>query len=415
MADYGTYYQGIRSTNQDLNSLASLFSPQQIAEREAAKFNLTQQRQTIADQQAAQQAWKQSGGNLGEYQKQVATISPQFAAEYKKTQETEQEKQKNIMLEKAKAAKELDKFIAMGGGSMAAVNSAMQRAKMFGFDDNEIGQVMQVYSQMPDDQSRATHAAASAADYDKWYQQQVELTKASMPKPAPVAHPSQVALWDAQAGAARAKAGGGVDKPKAPSGYRYNLDESLEPIPGGPADVKKQMLDQQKAMATEQAAITSQQVIDQAASLLNHPGRKSATGATYMLGSIPGTDAKGFASQLETFKAQTFVPMVSALKGMGALSDAEGKKLSASVGALDPAMPEAEFEASLRDVVDTLYRKGVAAGLNVVNPVADGGTKESMQQMNNMPPANSAKGRIVRDTSTGIRYQSDGSRWVRVE
>jgi len=210
---------------------------------------------------------------------------------------------------------------------------------------------------------------------------------------------------------------GVIDKPKAPVGYRYNQDE-LEPIPGGPADFKRQMQDQQKSMAAEQATITSQQVIDQAAALLNHPGRKSATGATYMLGAIPGTDAKGFASQLETFKAQTFIPMVSALKGMGALSDAEGKKLAASVGALDPSMPEDEFESSLAGVMNTLIKKGVASGLNVSNPL--GGETTTPQQpssnaMNNMPPANSAMGRVVRDTSTGIRYKSDGSRWVRVE
>lgn len=165
------------------------------------------------------------------------------------------------------------------------------------------------------------------------------------------------------------KARGSVHGEKAPSGFRFTQSGELEPIPGGPADYKRQMLDQQKMQATEQASLTSQQVLDQAATLLSHPGRKAATGATYLLGSVPGTQAKGFASQLETFKAQTFIPMVTALKGMGALSDAEGKKLSASVGALDPSMPEDEFEKSLRSVLDTLYKKGRAAGLNVVNPM----------------------------------------------
>ena len=60
--------------------------------------------------------------------------------------------------------------------------------------------------------------------------------------------------------------------------------------------------------------------------------------------------------------------MVSALKGMGALSDAEGKKLSSAVGALDPSMPEAEFERELKRVAKTLHQKARAAGLNVVMP-----------------------------------------------
>lgn len=156
---------------------------------------------------------------------------------------------------------------------------------------------------------------------------------------------------------------------KAPSGYRYTPDGNLEPIAGGPADIKAQMLAQQKGQASEQAALTSQQVLDQAAVLLNHPGRQAATGASYFMGNIPGTDAKGFQSQLETFKAQTFIPMVSALKGMGALSDAEGKKLAASVGALDQAMKEEEFKASLENIVNYLYAKGKASGLNVSNPL----------------------------------------------
>lgn len=123
--------------------------------------------------------------------------------------------------------------------------------------------------------------------------------------------------------------------------------------------------DQQK----EQATLTAQQAINQANIVLQHPGRKLGTGVTSIIGAIPGTEAKGFQAQLETFKAQTFIPMVSALKGMGALSDAEGKKLSASVGALDPSMPSAEFEKSLKDTMDYLYKKAKISGLNVTNPM----------------------------------------------
>ena len=127
---------------------------------------------------------------------------------------------------------------------------------------------------------------------------------------------------------------------------------------------KKTLQDQQRSQNT----ISSQQVLDQAAALYMHPGRQAGTGASSFLSMIPGTDAKGFKSNLDTFKAQTFVPMVSALKGMGALSDAEGKKLSESVGALDPSMPEAEFAASLQNVTRTLYQKAKASGLNVQMP-----------------------------------------------
>lgn len=125
---------------------------------------------------------------------------------------------------------------------------------------------------------------------------------------------------------------------------------------------------EEKAMQLEQVSLSSQQVLDQAEKLFKHPGRAAGTGASSWMSKIPGTEAKGFGSNLETFKSQTFLPMVSALKGMGALSDAEGKKITASVGALDPDMPEKEFEESLKDTTRFLFSKAKAAGLNVQMP-----------------------------------------------
>jgi hypothetical protein len=85
-----------------------------------------------------------------------------------------------------------------------------------------------------------------------------------------------------------------------------------------------------------------------------HPGFEAAVGAGLQksvlpfMGPTPGTSRAGFMRELETFKAQTFLPMVQQLKGMGALSDAEGSKLSAAVGALSEDMPEKEFKESVR-------------------------------------------------------------------
>jgi len=91
--------------------------------------------------------------------------------------------------------------------------------------------------------------------------------------------------------------------------------------------------------------------------IINHPGRESATGVGSVIPSFPGGDAAGFDARLETFKAQTFVPMVAQLKGMGALSDAEGKKLTAAVGALDPKMGDEEFKSSALEIMKELQLK----------------------------------------------------------
>jgi len=88
--------------------------------------------------------------------------------------------------------------------------------------------------------------------------------------------------------------------------------------------------------------------LDTLNTIANHPGKKAAVGfGGAQLSMIPGTDAAGFAAQLETFKAQTFLPQVQALRGMGALSDTEGKKLEAAVGALSQSMKQSEFDAQV--------------------------------------------------------------------
>jgi hypothetical protein len=160
-----------------------------------------------------------------------------------------------------------------------------------------------------------------------------------------------------------------------------------------PYSAAQEAKDAVKVQAQSSAGLSAQQVLDQAKTLYDHPGRAAATGATSFMSKIPGTDAKGFQANLDTFKAQTFVPMVSALKGMGALSDAEGKKLSDSVGALDPSMPEEEFRKSLKAVSKTLYDKAKMSGLNVSMP--DGmGNIERRKSSGKVKRYNPATGKI---------------------
>ena len=78
-----------------------------------------------------------------------------------------------------------------------------------------------------------------------------------------------------------------------------------------------------------------------------HPGLSKTVGLRSVLPTIPGGDSANFQAELNTFQSQAFIPMVAQLKGMGALSDAEGKKLTQAVGALDPKMGEKAFRESI--------------------------------------------------------------------
>jgi len=171
---------------------------------------------------------------------------------------------------------------------------------------------------------------------------------------------------------------------KAPIGYRFTVDGSLEPIPGGPADQKTT----EKAKAQEGAVQSISTALEAAKALIAHPGRKSATGLSSVTNAIavPGGAAKTFLNDLETFKSQMFVPMVQSLKGMGQLSDAEGKKLLAAVGNLETTSSEGAFVANLNRVIknleDTLSRTGkpIAGGTTGRQPASNKGGKSTKAQ-----------------------------------
>lgn len=95
-----------------------------------------------------------------------------------------------------------------------------------------------------------------------------------------------------------------------------------------------------------------------------HPGLKNSVGLVGALPTLPGSDSANFQAELNTFQSQAFLPMVAQLKGMGALSDAEGKKLTAAVGALDPKMGEKAFRESVKRITDDMdaARKRMVGG-----------------------------------------------------
>jgi hypothetical protein len=136
-------------------------------------------------------------------------------------------------------------------------------------------------------------------------------------------------------------------------------------------DIRREAADEKKKAAELQklGVVSSfDSAIDTLDTIAKHPGKKAGVGfGGAQLSMIPGTDAAGFAAQLETFKAQTFLPQVQALKGMGALSDAEGKKLTAAVGALSQSMKQSEFDAQLTKIKGDLVAARSRVGTSMQN------------------------------------------------
>lgn len=143
----------------------------------------------------------------------------------------------------------------------------------------------------------------------------------------------------------------------------------------------------------------------------SHPGLSRSVGIVGAFPTMPGSESANFKAELDTFQSQAFIPMVSQLKGMGALSDAEGKKLTAAVGALNPNMGEKAFRESVGRITSEMAaaRERVSGvPTNLPSKAAEPGNV-----MSALPTANASnKGRKIRDTTTGKILVSNGMTWT---
>lgn len=151
-------------------------------------------------------------------------------------------------------------------------------------------------------------------------------------------------------------------------------------LAGSEADLAKQaaMKESAGASATEALALMDK--------LEAHPGFKAAVGTSFaktaegVAGALPfvgeklgeaaanvqtGTDRRGAEAIINQLKGQAFLNAIQQLRGLGALSDAEGAKLQQAAARLDTTQSEADFKTALNDyrkiVRDALGRLGATA------------------------------------------------------
>lgn len=143
--------------------------------------------------------------------------------------------------------------------------------------------------------------------------------------------------------------------------------------------------------------------------LSQHPGLSRSVGVTGAFPTMPGSNSANFQAELNTFQSQAFLPMVAQLKGMGALSDAEGKKLTAAVGALDPKMGEKAFRESVGRITEDMQAARARLAGSVVPKPAPAATPT--------PAATNAQGWKLHTDAQGNRaYVSpDGKQFQEVK
>jgi hypothetical protein len=87
-------------------------------------------------------------------------------------------------------------------------------------------------------------------------------------------------------------------------------------------------------------------------------GFSSAVGARLpFVEQLPGSEAQETIGLIDTLKSQSFLNEISQMKGMGALSNAEGAKLESAISSLNRDMKEEAFKRSL-DTIEQYFVKG---------------------------------------------------------
>lgn len=87
-----------------------------------------------------------------------------------------------------------------------------------------------------------------------------------------------------------------------------------------------------------------------------HPGRYSGLGSLDPRRVIPGRDKYDFDNKLSVIKSDLFLASIQNMRGLGALSDAEGRKVESAIAALNPGMSEKAFEAELNTIITYMDR-----------------------------------------------------------
>lgn len=122
------------------------------------------------------------------------------------------------------------------------------------------------------------------------------------------------------------------------------------------AKYNQQQQDQGSAATAQLDSINNG--LDTVKNILTHPGLSSiGSGVGKLWAMLPGTDAKDIRSMVDTLKSQQFLSAAKDMKGMGALSDAEGARIERAIASLDTDQSVSAFKNAL-GVIQTTMEKG---------------------------------------------------------
>lgn len=122
-------------------------------------------------------------------------------------------------------------------------------------------------------------------------------------------------------------------------------------VPKSSSQIKSEADD---AAGIEGEASAMQQSLDTIGKILNSPGLSGFSGLDSFRKFIPGTEAANVAAWIDQLQSQNFLVAVKQMKGMGALSENEGRKIAGAVAALDSSMTDDAIKKELESIQSDL-------------------------------------------------------------
>jgi len=144
---------------------------------------------------------------------------------------------------------------------------------------------------------------------------------------------------------------------KPPSGFKYTLEGNLEPIPGGPAELKQKQLAQASKTAETKLKTESDSAIRTIDDAIAKTSNLTA-GVGSLASKIPGSSAKDYAAIIQTIKSRVGLQALLEAKatsptgasGFGQLSDKELEVLSSQIANLDRSQSPEQLKKNLGEI-----------------------------------------------------------------
>ena len=156
---------------------------------------------------------------------------------------------------------------------------------------------------------------------------------------------------------------------KLDAGTHYVLLDPITRQPVGQIPKELAEAEKQKVVGKADGASTAsaegdlragQNALDLIRSIREDPNRERGTGFSSILNAVPGTPGYDFQKKVEQARSGAFLSAIQQLRGMGALSNAEGQAATAAVTRMVTSMSEEGFLDALADY-EKIVRQGVVA------------------------------------------------------